>query len=59
MEAKDMPVVQVLDRAVPGERPVRPRTLVNAAVAGIGGLPDRSFTVIFVDGIERHRTATP
>jgi uncharacterized protein involved in exopolysaccharide biosynthesis len=59
MEAKDMPVVQVLDRAVPGERPVRPRTLVNAAVAGIGGFLIGVFLVIFMDGIERRRTATP
>jgi uncharacterized protein involved in exopolysaccharide biosynthesis len=57
MEAKDMPVVQVLDRAVPGERPVRPRVLVNVAVAGIAGLLVGVFLTILLDGLERRRTA--
>jgi uncharacterized protein involved in exopolysaccharide biosynthesis len=57
MEAKDMPIVQVLDRAMPGERPVRPRVLVNVAVAGIGGLLVGIFLAILLDGLERVRIA--
>lgn len=37
MEARDMPVVQVLDRAVPAEQHSRPRLRVNLAIAGMGG----------------------
>ena len=37
-EAKDLPVVQVLDRAVPAERHSRPRLLLNAVVAGVTSL---------------------
>jgi len=33
-EAKDLPVVQVLDRAVPAERHVRPRVSLNLMIAG-------------------------
>lgn len=38
MEARDLPVVQVLDRAVPAERPARPDLVLNVGVAGLGGL---------------------
>jgi uncharacterized protein involved in exopolysaccharide biosynthesis len=34
-EARDTPVVQVLDRAVAAERPSRPRAGRNAAIAGV------------------------
>ena len=34
-EAKDLPVVQILDRAVPAERHVRPRFSLNLLIAGI------------------------
>jgi tyrosine-protein kinase Etk/Wzc len=34
-EAKDMPLVQVLDRAVAPERPSRPRVVLLSAVAGV------------------------
>ena len=37
-EARDMPVVQVLDRAVPAERPARPRLRLNLAIAGVTSL---------------------
>jgi tyrosine-protein kinase Etk/Wzc len=37
-EARDLPLVQVLDGAVPAERPVRPSIGFNLAVAGFGGL---------------------
>jgi len=55
MEAKDMPVVQVLDRAVPGERPVRPSVLVNVAVAGFATLLVGIFLAIFLDSLGRRR----
>jgi uncharacterized protein involved in exopolysaccharide biosynthesis len=37
-EAKDFPVAQVLDRAVPAERPAKPRLGVSLAVASMSGL---------------------
>jgi uncharacterized protein involved in exopolysaccharide biosynthesis len=37
-EAKDIPVVRVLDSAVPAERAVRPRLGLNLAVAGLAAL---------------------
>ena len=37
-EAKDLPIVQVLDPAIPAARPSRPRPLLNIAVAALGGL---------------------
>jgi capsule polysaccharide export protein KpsE/RkpR len=37
-EAKDIPVVQVLDRGVPAERPSKPRTALNLAIALVTSL---------------------
>src|SRR5574341_92809 len=37
-EARDMPVVQVLDRAVPAERHSKPRLRNNLAIAGVSSL---------------------
>jgi len=37
-EAKDISVVQVLDRAVPAARPAKPRLALNLALAGVIGL---------------------
>ncbi len=37
-EARDLPVVQVLDRAVPAERPSKPRLRRDLAMAGMIGL---------------------
>ena len=37
-EAKDLPVVQLLDRAVPAQRASKPRLIVNLAVAGVASL---------------------
>jgi uncharacterized protein involved in exopolysaccharide biosynthesis len=59
MEAKDMPVVQVLDRAVPGERPVRPRVAVNVAVAGLAGLFVGILLAIVLDSLGRSQTLRP
>ena len=38
VEARDLPIVQVLDRAVPAERHSRPRLPLNLAVAGATSL---------------------
>ena len=37
-EAKDLPVVQVLDRAVPAERHSRPKLFLNTVLAGVASL---------------------
>jgi uncharacterized protein involved in exopolysaccharide biosynthesis len=37
-EARDTPVVQVLDRAVPAERYTRPRAVLNGGLAAMVGL---------------------
>ena len=37
-EARDLPVVQVLDQAVPAERASKPRTGLNLVVAGVTSL---------------------
>jgi uncharacterized protein involved in exopolysaccharide biosynthesis len=37
-EARDLPVVQVLDQAVPAERPSKPRLGLNLAIAGAGSV---------------------
>jgi tyrosine-protein kinase Etk/Wzc len=37
-EARDMPTVQALDRAVPADRKSKPKTIFNMAVAGITSL---------------------
>jgi tyrosine-protein kinase Etk/Wzc len=37
-EAKDLPVVQVLDRAVPAERHSRPKRLLNVMIASVASL---------------------
>ena len=37
-EARDMPIVQVLDRAVPAVYPSKPRLWLNLALAGTGSL---------------------
>jgi uncharacterized protein involved in exopolysaccharide biosynthesis len=46
-EAKDIPVVQVLDRAVPAERPSRPRLGLNIAIASVVGLFFGVFLAVF------------
>src|SRR5262245_24883261 len=57
VEAKDVPVVQVLDRAVPAERPVRPRIAVNIAVAVAASLLFGVFLALFIDSSKRRRAA--
>ena len=48
-EAKDVPLVQVLDRAVPPEQPVRPSWPFNLAVAAVGSLVVSVFAALLLD----------
>ena len=57
-EARDLPVVQVLDRAVPAERPSKPRFGLNLAVAGVSSLLMGivvAFVVEYLKNLRRHR----
>jgi capsule polysaccharide export protein KpsE/RkpR len=54
-EAKDTPVVQLLDRAVPGEREVRPRPMRNAAIAGITSLIAAMLLAFVLESFDRRR----
>ena len=49
VEAKDMPVVQVLDRAVPAERPARPRLALNLTLGGVTSLLLASGLAMLID----------
>jgi uncharacterized protein involved in exopolysaccharide biosynthesis len=53
-EARDLPVVQVLDQAVPAERPSKPRTGLNLVVAGVTSL---LTGIILAFGVEYLRNA--
>ncbi len=48
-EARDMPVVQMLDRAVPAERHSRPRLRLNLAIAGVTSLFVGIFLAFFLE----------
>jgi len=50
-EAKDLPVVQIMDRAVPAERHSRPKLRLNVAIAVVVSLLVSVFLVFFVDYI--------
>ena len=50
-EAKDLPVVQIMDRAVPAERHSWPKLRLNIAIAVIVSLLVSVFLVFFVDYI--------
>jgi uncharacterized protein involved in exopolysaccharide biosynthesis len=54
-EAKDLPVVQILDRAVPADRQARPRLRLNLAIGGATGLFFGIFLAFFVDYISSYR----
>src|SRR5262245_11419201 len=60
-EARDLPVVQVLDQAVAAERPSKPRLGLNLAVAGVSSLLSAiliSFVVEYLRNLSRRpRTA--
>jgi uncharacterized protein involved in exopolysaccharide biosynthesis len=48
--AKDLPVVQVLDRAMPAERHTKPRLMVNLAIAAVSGLFSGVFLAFLLEG---------
>jgi uncharacterized protein involved in exopolysaccharide biosynthesis len=51
-EARDSPVVQVLDTAVPADRKSRPKVVLNSLVAGVVG-----FLVAFIFALGREAIA--
>lgn len=54
-EAKDLPTVQVLDRAVPAERHSKPRLLLNVGLALVIGLLAGVFLAFFLDYVQNVR----
>jgi uncharacterized protein involved in exopolysaccharide biosynthesis len=54
-EARDMPTVQVLDRAVPAERKSKPSVRLNMAIAGALSLFVGIFLAFFLEYVERIR----
>jgi uncharacterized protein involved in exopolysaccharide biosynthesis len=58
-EARDTPMVQVLDRAVPAERKSKPSTTANAAVAGILSLLVGTVLAFFLEYLEGLRKKKP
>jgi uncharacterized protein involved in exopolysaccharide biosynthesis len=54
-EARDMPTVQLLDKAVPAERKSKPKTVLNMAIAGTLSLFIGIFLAFFLEYIERMR----
>lgn len=54
-EARDTPVVQALDRAVPAERYARPRAVLNAGLAGVAALVFSVFGAIVLETRRQRR----
>jgi len=54
-EARDTPVVQSLDRAVPAERHSRPRAVLNAGLAGVAALVVSVSAAIVLETRRRRR----
>jgi len=54
-EARDMPTVQLLDKAVPAERKSRPKTVLNMAIAGALSLFVGIFLAFCLEYVERIR----
>jgi tyrosine-protein kinase Etk/Wzc len=54
-EARDTPVVQLLDRAVPAERKSKPITILYMAIAGALSLFAGIFLALILDYVERMR----
>jgi uncharacterized protein involved in exopolysaccharide biosynthesis len=52
-EAKDTPVVQVLDPAVPASRHVRPSFMINLGVSGLAGLLAGTLLAFVMEGARR------
>jgi len=53
-EARDTPVVQVLDRAVPAERYVRPRAVLNGGLAVVVSLVFGVLLAVVLESRRRH-----
>ena len=58
-EARDTPVVQLLDRAAPAERHSRPRVVLNVAIAGMTTLLFGVLLAFALESLSRRRLATP
>ena len=54
-EARDMPTVQLLDKAIPAERKARPKTVLNMAIAGTLSLFVGILLAFFLEYLERIR----
>jgi len=54
-EARDMPTVQLLDKAVAAERKSKPKTVMNMAIAGALSLFVGIFLAFFLEYVERIR----
>jgi capsule polysaccharide export protein KpsE/RkpR len=52
-EARDTPIVQVLDRAVPAEQTSKPKVKLNMAIAGALSLFVAVFLALFFEYVER------
>lgn len=52
---QDLPVVQVLDRPVPAERPSKPRPVLNLALAGVVSLIFGVVLATFLDHVKTSR----
>ncbi len=55
-EARDTPIVQLLDKAVPAERKSKPKTVVSMAIAGVLSLFVGVFLAFFLEYVDRMRT---
>jgi uncharacterized protein involved in exopolysaccharide biosynthesis len=58
-EARDTPVVQVLDKAVPAELKSKPKVKLNMAIAGALSLFVGIFLAFFLEYVERVRKQAP
>lgn len=58
-EARDTPVVQVLDKAVPAEMKSKPNVKLNMAIAGALSLFMGIFLAFFLEYVERVRKQAP
>ena len=54
-EARDIPVIQVLDRAVPAERHSKPRLRLHLAIAGVTSLFTGIVAAFFIEYLRHTR----
>jgi tyrosine-protein kinase Etk/Wzc len=55
-EAKDVPIVQILDRAVPAERHARPRLRINLAIGGVTSIFVGIFLAFLMDYVRNYKS---